>query len=141
MREEEKIGESLSKIELPAPAGLLGKILFSIARRERRSAILALGAYSGASVLAAALLAFSWSAASTALQSSGTFIVLSLIFSDFHSVLANWNYFILSIAESLPVFSIILFLLSASVLSAFSYLAVKNIKSVGRLKFYGLKHA
>jgi hypothetical protein len=140
MDESDKFADLISKTELRAPEGLLERVLFSIAGRERRSAILKFTIYSGASVLAAILLAFSLSAAGAALEESGTALVFSLVFSDFQSVLGNWSYFALSLAESLPTLSLIYLLLSALVFSVLISLAVTNMKNVGR-RFYGLKHA
>ncbi|TSA44907.1 hypothetical protein D4R51_02850 [bacterium] len=141
MNESDKFGDLILKTELRAPVGLLGKIFSSIARRERRTAILKFGVYSGASALATALFTFSWGMASAALQESGTASVFSLIFSDFQSVLGNWSYFTLSLAESLPTLSLIYLLLSALALSILVSLAVTNLKNAGRLRPYGLKHA
>jgi|GEM_PF-3884285 len=141
MDESDRFGKIISELGSPAPAGLLEKILFSITRRERRSAALKLGAYSSASVIVAVLLSFSWSAANAAFYRSGTSQLFSLVFSDFRSVLANWNYFILSVFESLPVPEIISLLISVAVLSVLVSLAVASIRNVGRVRNFGLKHA
>ncbi|MGC9602927.1 MAG: hypothetical protein ABSF47_00430 [Minisyncoccia bacterium] len=141
MDESDGFGKIVLESELQAPVGLLEKILFSIARRERRSATLKFAAYSCASALVAILLFFSWSAANAAFYRNGTSQLFSLVFSDFQSILANWNYFILSVIESLPVLEIIYLLLSVAVLSVLISLAAANVRNIGRIRNFGLKHA
>lgn len=141
MDEFDRFGKIISGLELRAPAGLLEKILFSIVRRERRSAILKLAVYSSASAFVAFLFISSLSAANAAFYQNGTSQLFSLIFSDFQSILANWNYFALSLVESLPVLPVIYLLLSVLAFSVLISLAVANVRNVGRVKIYGLKHA
>lgn len=141
MDESDRFGKVISGLELRAPAGLLERVLFSIMKRERRSAILKLAVYSCASVLVAVLFTFSWSAANAAFYRNGTSQLFSLVFSDFQSVLANWNYFALSFVESLPILPVIYLLLSILAFSVLISLAVMNIKNIGRVKIFGLKHA
>lgn len=110
------------------PAELLGRILNSIQREKglraakKRIAIFSLGVLGS---LVAAIPVFQ--AAHGAVVESGFSHFLSLIFSDFGTVITFWDKFIFSIFESLPVMNVALLLAVIFIfLGSLKYL-VKNI--------------
>lgn len=67
------------------------------------------------------------------MYTSGASRILSLLFSDFQSMVANWKYFTLSLAESLPVMSLALALVSVAALLVFTSLSARNFKNISRM--------
>jgi hypothetical protein len=134
------LGEIISGIRIEVSEGLSERIFAAIEVRERESARLHAFVYSAFSGIFAAVLYFTVSLAGSELSRSGTSQLLSLVFSDFQSVIMNWKYFGLSVAESLPVLPMIYVVVSALALIALSASAIINIKKVGQTNNY-LKHA
>lgn len=87
------------------PAGLIQKILLRIERRERNILIAKIAASAcvfGASV---GIAIAGYVNLMASLSQSGFFQILSLMFSDFSSMVANFPDFAFSIMESFPIFT------------------------------------
>jgi len=104
---EELVGSILSEQNDP-PAFLLPKITSAIARRRRFWAGLEVFGSLALSLASVAGLIWAGQELVGQLMRAGTFTILSLIFSDFMVVIANWQAFALSLVESLPVLPAIL---------------------------------
>lgn len=90
------------------PAFLLPKITLAIIRRRRFWAGLEVFGSVVLSAVSATGLSLAGGELVRQLAQAGTFRILSLLFSDFMVVLANWQSFALSFAESFPVWPAIL---------------------------------
>lgn len=135
-----RLGKIISEINIESPEGLSERIFAAIEIKERKSARRRAFIYSAFSGVFAAIFYFTVSSAASEFYKSGTFKILSLVFSDFQPVIANWKDFGLSVAESLPILPMIYVVASILVLVALSASAVENIKKVGQTNNY-LKHA
>lgn len=95
---------------------------------KRRVMILSIGMIGIIGAVAAFIPAFKM--AQTELYESGFPYFLSLIFSDFGTVAAYWQNFIMSLLETLPVMGLAILLLTILVfLGSLKFLA-KNVKSI-----------
>ncbi len=92
------------------PEGLLEKIMMKVSLKQRRRAIWEFVCSSLVFVATLGLLVPAVSAAHNAMVSSGFYQYIALIFSNFSEVMSSWQDFMFSLLESLPVFSIIVFL-------------------------------
>lgn len=104
----EQLVASILAANSEPPAFLLPKITSAIARRRRFWA--GLEVFGSLALSAASLTGLFFAAGELIRQLSqaGTFSILSLIFSDFMVVLANWQSFALSFVESVPVWPAVL---------------------------------
>ena len=113
------------------PAGLLGKVMDGIAEERRlipikqRIFILSLG-------LAGAIVCFfpAFKMLKTGFSESGFWQFFSLIFSDAGVVLANWQNYVSSLLETLPVMSLILFLAVIFFVLEFLKLLSRDMKTI-----------
>jgi hypothetical protein len=135
-----RLGEIISGIRIEVSEGLSERIFTAIELRERKSARLRSFIYSAFSGIFAVFLYFTVSLAGSELSRNGTLQLLSLVFSDFQSVIINWKDFGLSVAESLPLLPMIYVVVSVLALVALSASAIINIKKVRQINNY-LKHA
>jgi hypothetical protein len=120
-----------------APAGLTEKILMRIKRRERK--ILGVRIAVSASVFGVSAVAAveGYINLMANLSQSGFFQIFSLVFSDFRTVTANLPDFVLSITESLPVFTTAL-LLSGVMFAIWSMAALVDEASVMRANKFSM---
>ncbi len=96
----------LSALDAPEPPeGLTQKIMLRISRRERRILGVKIAASACAFCVSAGIAVAGYINLMANLAQSGFFTITSLAFSDFSSVAANFPDFLLSIAESFPVFT------------------------------------
>ena len=108
---ESKIDEMLKTVlsESQEPsADLLSRIILAIERRQRFYAIIKVSVSLAGLTVSGGLLFLAAAELSRQLAQSGMLRILSLVFSDTWLILANWQTFVLSILESLPIGPIIL---------------------------------
>jgi hypothetical protein len=127
---EQGIGRILSA-GATAPAGLPERIILFLENKMKAQARTRAILYCLFSAVSGVGLFISGQAALAGLQSGGTTQIFSLVFSDFQSVVANLNYFLLSLVESLPVWSLILAFIAGGILFAMVTLAVADFRKVG----------
>lgn len=102
--------------KLDLPKGLRSNILLSIRKEERRRARLYLFV---ATIVVPSSVFGAWLSASLMVQeflSSSFYTYLSLLFSDTDIVLAYWQQFALSLAESIPLIGVTVFLIALAAL-------------------------
>ena len=146
MEKKDKIGIILSKKTEQIPEGLADRITVSINSRIRLAAKIRAYVFGLTSLGAAVLFFFTGRMALADLYNSGTSQVFSLVFSDFQSVISNFGNFVLTIAESIPVLSVVYAVLSAVILFVMAAIAISNIRKVESIKLNyfnknGYKHA
>lgn len=91
---------------MPAPpAGLAVRIMLRIARKRRRCLTVKAWAFGAALAGSVSLIVYGSFAAAADASRSGFLVFSSLLFSDFSATAANFSDFLLSVAESFPVFS------------------------------------
>lgn len=117
-----------------APAGLSERIIIFLERKMKAQARMRAVLYCLVSAVSGAGLFVAGGAALAGLRSGGTGELVSLVFSDFQAVAANWNYFMLSLFESLPILPLVLALIAAGVLFAMVTLAVADFRKAGSIK-------
>ncbi len=115
------------------PAGLPERIIMFLENKMKAQARTRAILYCLFSAVSGVGLFISGQAALAGLQAGGTAQIFSLIFSDFQSVVANLNYFMLSLVESLPVLPLILAFIAAGILFAMVTLAVADFRKVGSI--------
>lgn len=140
MDNPEKIRKILSEIKIKTPEGLSDRVIFSIEKRESRAARIRVFIFGIASTASLVLLYFSAKTAIGEFYNTGTSQMLSLVFSDFQSVLANFGDYVMSIAESFPILPAVYALLSVAVLGIFAGLTVNNAQKFNDMKLNYLKH-
>lgn len=128
-----RIGRAISKMVHNPPDVLAGRIFSSLRMAERRKAVREELFFSLASFLSLAVFIEAVRSVIQSLYTSGASRILSLLFSDFQSMVANWKYFTLSLAESLPVMSLALALVSVAALLVFTSLSARNFKNISRM--------
>lgn len=97
--------------DMPVPsAGLTKNILLRIEREERRRLLLKTVAFGAVLVGSLSLAAYGGMAVAADASRSGLFAFTSLFFSDFSMAVASFPDLILSVAESFPIFSAVVFL-------------------------------
>ncbi len=136
-----RLGGAISKIIHNPPDELVGRISFVLKIREKQKAIREEIVFSLASLLSLAVFIEAIRSAAQSLYASGASQVFSLLFSDFQSMISNWQYFTFSLAESLPVMSIALALASAAALLVFVSLSTRNFKNISRINSLNIGHA
>lgn len=123
------------------PEGLLERIMARIKKEERVLLIKKVALFSAAALgsLFALIPAFQY--ALQEFHQSGFYQYLSLLFSDSGVVLVYWKEFAMSLAESLPVLGILVFLSAVFVFLGSVKLAINNIKNIyGYQKFIPIKN-
>ncbi|MCL4404168.1 hypothetical protein M1432_02395 [Patescibacteria group bacterium] len=130
---EEKLGQFVRGTAIAAPMGLSERIILFLEEKMKARAKARAILYCGLSAVSGVALYVTGGAVVSDFAASGAGTMLSLVFSDFHSVLANWNYFLLSLAESLPVLPLALAFVSIGVLAAMVTLAVADFRKVGSI--------
>jgi hypothetical protein len=140
MEKREKIENILSRTSAQIPEGLSEKIVLAINTQAKRSARIRAYVFTATSFVSAVLLYLTGKAAVSELYRSGTPQVFSLVFSDFQAVFSNLSSFVLTIAESLPVLSIVYVLSSVVALFVLSAFAINNIKKAESIKLNFYKH-
>jgi uncharacterized membrane protein len=140
MDDLEKIGKILSEIKNKTPEGLSQRVIFAVQRRENRVAKIKISIFGLASAVSIVLLYFAAKTVIGEFYSSGTSQMLSLLFSDFQSVVANLGNYLMSIAESFPILSAVYTLLSLAVFGILTGFAVANVQKFQGLKLNYLKH-
>jgi len=113
--------------EIAPPAGLCGSILALIERKRKRAARIRLAVFSAVAVSSFAALIPTFRGAWEEASRSGASHYLSLLFSDSSTVLLYWREFILTLAESLPVFYASIFLGTLFALLTSLRVVAKNI--------------
>ena len=106
-------------------ANILARIDFE-KRRSFRIRLAVLGTVAAAS-FGAVIPSFQY--AWRAFFQSGFYEYLSLLFSDSGAVLASWKTFILSLAETIPLAEMTIFLIAVFVFLFSARLAIKSVKS------------
>jgi hypothetical protein len=132
MDELEKIGDIISKIDYKNPDQLAERIILLVEKKDKKSARIWMWIYSGGLTVSAVLLYFTAHSTISELNSSGAYGTFSLLFSDFQVVVSNLNYFLLSLAESLPVMPIIYLLLTIMAMISLAGLVINNLKKVSQ---------
>ena len=101
---KEKIFGKLSNQEIEVPEGLFEKIILSIEREKEiqkiKRALFLL-------IIALILMPFSFKFFLVQIKESGLNLFLSLILTDFSTILTFWKDFVLTLVEFLPIFGII----------------------------------
>lgn len=92
------------------PAGLAERILFRIARERRRRFLTKAWILAAAFAGSVSLAIYGSVSAVADASRSGFLVFSSLLFTDFSSTIASFSDFLLSVAESFPVFSAIILL-------------------------------
>lgn len=141
MDELEKIGEIISKLEQKAPGQLAERVVLAIEIHEKKSAKIRAWAYSGILAVTTGLLVIAGNYSLSQLKASGSWQTFSLLFSDFQVVMSNFNYFMLSLAESLPVIPIIGTLLAVMAFIVLAGLAVNNFQKISKSNILNIKYA
>lgn len=115
--------------QINPPLGLGQNILAQIQLKKKHDAKVNLTFFGGAVLmsLVGSIFAFRW--AGQALAQSGFYQSLSLIFSDGAAMLTYWQEFALSVAESLPMVEITVFLAAIFALLESLKLTIKNLKT------------
>ena len=128
MREDYQ--QIFSKLSPPEPSGdLLAKIIARIGE-ERKAARIKwrLVLFSAVTVCSAVAFVPLFQMLRTGFIESGFLQFFSLLFSDFEIVAAYWQNFSLSLLETLPVFSLMVFLAVVLVFLESLKLLIKNLK-------------
>lgn len=114
---------------------LLGKIMSRI-EGERKMATIKRKIIAFSVALAGSILALApaFKMVWDGISSSGFVQFLSLLFTDSEIVLAYWQSFVMTLLESLPMFSIILFLVIVFTLLGSARFLSKNIKIIHNLR-------
>lgn len=136
-----QLNKTISKIIHEPATNFTERIILSVRLAERRRAIKEEIFFSFASLLS--LVGFILAVRST-IQSfyiNGVSEIFSLLFSDFQSMVANWEYFTLSIAESLPAMSLVFTLASVVAFLIFISLSAKNFRNISRINNLNIQHA
>jgi hypothetical protein len=120
-RNTENLFSNLSTPE--APAGLTEKVLSRISKRERKILGTKIAISACVFGVSAGVAIAGYLDLVTSLSRSGFFQLISLMFSDFSSVVANFPDFAFSVMESFPVFTIV-FLLSGLLFAIWSMAAL-----------------
>lgn len=126
--------ELFSKIEQDTSETLCGRVLMRIKHAQKRKALTNFIGLGLISLVSLSLFVPAVNYIGSEMQVSGFSSYLSILFSNSGSVLANWREFTLALAESLPIFSIVLFLVAALVFFISFKIFIKNISAV-RLSF------
>ncbi|MDD2678164.1 MAG: hypothetical protein WC042_00605 [Candidatus Paceibacterota bacterium] len=115
------------------PEDLLAKIMKRIKEKQRKLALeKVLIVFSLGTVASTGGFIYALKAIRINFYESGFLHFLSLAFSDSEIVLLYWENFVLSLLESLPVMSLILFLVSLFVLMEIMKFLAKNIKFISK---------
>lgn len=117
------------------PEGLYLGILARIEREKRRIAVIRLAFFGVVAVASLAAIIPSFQYVAREFAQSGFYKYLSLLFSDSGAVLASWREFALSLAESLPITEITIFLTTIFVFLVSAKLAIKSIYINSNRKF------
>lgn len=88
------------------PAGLAERILSRIDHERRRRFTVRAWSFGAVFAGSVSLIIYGSAAAAAEASQSGFLVFSSLLFSDFSSTIASFSDFLLSIAESFPVFSV-----------------------------------
>lgn len=104
---EQKLVEAFHKIKYEPDASLAENVWRTIILRNKRTAQLKLWAFAATGIASLIGLVPAFKILSNDLSQSGFYEYFSLIFSDSGSIISYWKEFILSLAESLPIASII----------------------------------
>ncbi len=136
------MGKILADLDYRAVSGLADRIIFALEKKRKKLAetraavfgILAAGSIAGLYLLI--------QAAAAQFSATGTPQLVSLIFSDFNVVVANFGDYFASIAESLPVLPVIGVLFLALILFVSLILTVNNFKKAVKTKLtYAPRHS
>jgi hypothetical protein len=132
---EDEFGKIVSKViaesDYGYPAGLAAKISIALKKQRLRAARIKAALFSGGSILFGWIFSMAWRFAAQEMSQNGSSRIFSLIFSDFQAVAANWKYFLLSFAETLPVLAAVLVVSS---IATFTILFVKTVSSFRKLE-------
>lgn len=123
-----KLFKELEKVG--APEGLQAAILASISSREKRAALWRFSLLGGISALSLAGSVPAFLATVTGFVQSGFTEYFALIMSDGSTLLISWQDFILTLAESLPLTNLALFLAAVAAFLWFGAQAAKNSQEV-----------
>ena len=126
----EKVVRRMSEGE--APAGLGARIVLAIARESIRQARMRLALFGGVALASFGALVPVLRYAFESASGSGFSDYFSLVFSDAPAVLASWREFLLLLAESLPVASILAALAALFVFLVSCVLAAQYAKPAFR---------
>ena len=127
------IGKILLETEERVPAGLPERIIAFLERKMRAQARTRAILYCLFSAISGVVLYIAGSAAVTGLATGGAIQIFSLVFSDIHAVVVNWQYFFLSLFESLPVLPLAVSFVAAGVLFTAVTLAIADFRKVGSI--------
>jgi hypothetical protein len=105
-----KLFKYISLAELPE--GLEKRVLSAITKNERQTARLKNWIFGGISTISFAFSSWAVIYLVKSVESSGLWQYLSLAFSENGTLLAFWKEFSLTLAESLPITSIVMFLIT-----------------------------
>lgn len=109
--QNDKLNELISSVlaeELEIPAGLLSKIMSAIFWRQRFYAGVKASGFLVLSLISVVALFFTVQETLWQINQSGILNILSLLFSDLTVILANWQSFVLSCLEALPIGPLVL---------------------------------
>lgn len=132
LKDYEKI---FSGIEQPKPsAELLGRILLRIEFEKELMAIRRnffwLSVFSAASF---SVIVFSWINFQNVAYESGLFQIVSLIFTDFGTIISNYQDFIISVVEAMPILAIVGLMAGVLIFFELSLALVRNVKFMYKL--------
>ena len=121
----EKLFQKLEQIE-PSEQ-LRSRIMSSIRLEARRFARIRLAFFGTAAMVSLAGMIPSFQYAAREFYQSGFYEYLSLLFSDSGAVISSWKTFAFSLAETMPLAELTIFLAIALVFLISAGLAIKNI--------------
>lgn len=140
MEDFERLESIISGISPEAPKNLAERIILVLAKKRKRAAQMEAGIYFGVFGIFLGLFSYADVIMSSAFYQSGTTDLLSLLFSDFNSVISNFSYFIESVMESLPVIQLAFALLCLTGVVVAATLAFRNFRKVANYARYNLSH-
>jgi|GEM_PF-2543302 len=123
---EAKISQALRVEASSTTPELAEKIIMAIEKRARRTDLAKMIVYSLSAVFSLAIFVITWRSESQYIFNSETGSLASLLFSDTGVVLAYWREYLLSVVESLPVFSITALVLLFWLLLSSLWLSLSN---------------
>ncbi len=127
------IGKILFESEGRVPAGLPERIIVFLERKMRAQARTRAILYCLFSAVSGVALYAAGGAAIAGLKAGGAVQIFSLVFSDIHAVVVNWQYFFLSLFESLPVLPLAISFVAAGTLFTAVTLAIADFRKVGSI--------
>jgi hypothetical protein len=138
----DRLGKILADLDYRVVPGLADRIIFTLEKKRKKLAEMRAAVFGTLAVGSIAGLYLLIQAAAAQFSATGTPQLVSLVFSDFTIVVANFGDYFASIAESLPVLPTIGALSLALILFVSFIFAVNNFKKAVKTKLtYAPRHS